>query len=571
MEKTLSENRCRGGVRRAISGKFVIVPLLFVVLFSFAECKRKKSKKYFFTPPFPPSNAIAYWSFDNDTGGFVGIGPGSVSFGVSGDSPYRGDGCLKHIYTDTENQGHFIGAPLSLANATEDIRFEFRIKVSHPGTYHMLVGEADTYDYIASFRVNSTAWEKISFQSVQLFQDIEGKPVDPSRKFEGNLISSLAIVDLSGVFYFKDLGEKFMCIDDLLILPDSGAPVKISDKTFFKNMPVGKIGMYPYPAYDDPMPNNTLEALKRFVEAGCQFGMLDASWTEHETAPMTYDFESMKLLNEYFDRNIPQYRSRTEFSYRVLVINMNFLEALPPDLAGAAFDNAMVVSRYVSFVKEFLNASGVGAGEEFYFFVGNEVDTYFEINESEIDSFKNFYGQVKTALKLDYPNMLIGVITKYHGARPDIIASVNEWSDVVAYTFYGFGAGFSFGNMGALDTVFAGMVASAGGRPVVITEIGYATSPVLDSDEAGQAAYVAEMFREYPKYRDSIPALLYWIQGDFGDDFFQYLMESFFPGLIGNAEFEAYLQYLGLYKFDGTPKKAVSSWISGMNSYYLRY
>jgi hypothetical protein len=518
---------------------------------------------------------ILHYTFDNSSMGVVTNHPANASIVVSGDSPFRGNGSISFSYTEIENSVFFFLFPMTPANMTEvasDVRFEFMVKVSHPAQYMILVMENDNAAFFAAFRPKTAEWEKVTLRSFEFYPSDDNNPPDQNGKFDAENMTCMAFVDTSGIMPFDNSGARVINIDEFKIYPDTDAPTPAAELARFKNVNMGKIGVTPMTPYNMISPNATLAAMRNAVELGGQAAPRDeVGWADFEKTPGAPDFSSLVALRNFYATRCPRYEEGMQFDHRVLIVNMNVRTKLPADLEGAAFDNAALISRYVAFVKAYFAAAGIG-NESVCFFISNETDTYFETHESEIPAFKTFYAAVKVGIKADYPNVRIGCITKYHGDRPDIIADLNNSSDVVAFTYYGHNpANFSYANLPPLDNVFAGMIALAGGKPVVITEIGFAASPLLGSTEEMQAAYITEFFDTYPAYRNEIEWATYCMQADMSEDFVDWFAVMFNLTGFMTPEFKAYLMNLGLYKSDYTPKKAVSAWKSGMSDYYRKY
>jgi hypothetical protein len=518
---------------------------------------------------------LLHYAFDSSIAGAVTNHPANASIAISGDSPFNGNGALLFSYSEIENDFFLILFPVTSANLSEisnDVVFEFMVKVSHPGAYMAMITENADTNFYAYFHPKTTGWEKISLRSFELYPSQDNIPPDYNAKFDAENMTRIVLLDTAGWNTFENTGARSMAIDEFFIYADTAAPTPAAELPHFKIVDMGKVGLTMYPPYDDGIPNNYLVAYRDCVELGCQLAPKDdVKWTDYEKIPGSPDFSALVTLRDFYASRCPQFFERTHFNHRVNVVNMHFREEMPSDLAGAAFDNATLISRYTAFVKAYFAAIGVG-NESFCFFVANEADTYFQLNEGELPAFKTFYAAVKAGIKADYPNVRIGCITKYHGDRQDIIQGLNNSSDVVAFTYYGHNpANFSYANLAPLDNVFSGMIALAGGKQVVITEIGFATSALLNSTEDMQAAYITEFFDTYPAYRNSIEWATYCMQADMGDDILEILKDTIFGGLPLPPEFSAYLQNLGLYKNDHTPKKAVAAWKAGMSKYYKNY
>jgi hypothetical protein len=140
------------------------------------------------------------------------------------------------------------------------------------------------------------------------------------------------------------------------------------------------------------------------------------------------------------------------------------------------------------------------------------------------------------------------------GPLADSVTALNATSDAWVTTFYPLGAGFQPTGPGAATTALPEMVARAGGRPVVVQEIGYPSSTALGSSDAEQAAFFGNAFAAWAAAGDAIPFFGVFALHDFPTTTCDELATYY--GLPGDPAFKAFLCSLGLLRVDGTAKDA---------------
>jgi hypothetical protein len=106
------------------------------------------------------------------------------------------------------------------------------------------------------------------------------------------------------------------------------------------------------------------------------------------------------------------------------------------------------------------------------------------------------------------------------------------------------------------------MVASTKGRPVVLREVGYPTSPLLNGSEEKQAEFIGHVFAAWKATNGRIPFLTFFVLHDLNEQVGKSMMNSYNapPTAIKLKEF---LCSLGLRRADGTPKLGWKALVEG--------
>jgi hypothetical protein len=101
------------------------------------------------------------------------------------------------------------------------------------------------------------------------------------------------------------------------------------------------------------------------------------------------------------------------------------------------------------------------------------------------------------------------------------------------------------------------MVTLARGKPLILQEVGYPSSAMLNSSEQKQAEFVANVFTAWQAAGDRIPFLSSFALHDFSPQICEDLAKYY--DLPDDENFKAYLCSLGLRRANGTPKLARQS------------
>ena len=233
---------------------------------------------------------------------------------------------------------------------------------------------------------------------------------------------------------------------------------------------------------------------------------------------------------------------------------------VPADLADTPFDDATTIARFHVLIDRI---AGALPGRITYLSIGNEVDNYLETT-SQWDSYQRFYDDAAAYAHEKMPGVRVGVTGEFGGVTGPLrakMAALNVHSDIVVITYYALRSDLHVEDPSIARASYAAMLDAAGGKPVVVQEIGYPASPLLGSSDSLQAAFFTDAIAEWADIDASrMPFVSLFLLHDFTpeqcDAFGQYY------GLPDNAEFEAYLCTLGLRHADGTPRPAWQAVVS---------
>ncbi|MEP7300043.1 MAG: hypothetical protein ABI699_00825 [Caldimonas sp.] len=242
----------------------------------------------------------------------------------------------------------------------------------------------------------------------------------------------------------------------------------------------------------------------------------------------------------------------------IAVVNTSVKE-LPLDLAGRAFDDPVVRVRFHALLDRLV---GANPGRFRYLSIGNEVDEYLSAHPGEQAAYRAFYRDAAQYARSLDPALQVGVTGTAEGALGSHAASLQDLisagSDVVMLNYYpmqGDATGLaSVREPSVVASDFAGMLAFAGARPLLMQEVGYPASTVLNSSEAKQAAFVSQVFAAWKASNGRIPFLNVFLLHDLAPQTCDDLLVYY--GLSLSHNYGAFLCSLGLRRADGTPRLA---------------
>jgi len=313
-----------------------------------------------------------------------------------------------------------------------------------------------------------------------------------------------------------------------------------------------------------PTPENVVEiflaAFNLAYDAGARGQMTTFHWNDLEPQVGNYDAHELESLNGAITNAISH--DMTQF-VGIQMINTNQRE-MPAEFSNSAFDNATVMTRFNLLLDRVITPN---IGKIKYLSIGNEVDAYLRAHPAEWAKYKTFYdAAVEHAHSLD-PDILVGVTATAEGAltlSTSPLQDLNEHSDVIILTYYP----IDFSGDGTVTvrtpqspaTDFPDMLNFAGTRPLVLQEVGYPASPLNNSSEAMQSAFIESVYDTWRSNAADIPFLNFFVLHDFTAQMCAEFTSYYGAAGLGNSEsFGAYLCTLGFRRDDGTPRQAWST------------
>lgn len=332
----------------------------------------------------------------------------------------------------------------------------------------------------------------------------------------------------------------------------------------------GKIGMMVNPAGDDFW-KGYYPALRLAKENGVQVLHSYLWWGEVEKEPGERIWEWHDALMGY------RFHEGFEVSLAVNVIHTALRGSMPEDLRDRDFDDPEFIQRFTDFILDVLDRYPVQ-----YLSIGNEVNDYFVNHRDQIQAYKTFFLAVQGSIKERHPDVLVGMSFAYHDAETsnsiDIIQELNV-GDFLPVTLYLYSPGFQFDrDPTELESYLDRILLLAGEKPLAIVELGWNTAESLSGTQEDQEIFVRETFRLLDKHKERIEFISWFDLHDSKLENAYQAALTFIPEdshLIDDQEFMTifvdFLNYLGLFENDGTPKLAWPAFQEESSLYLERY
>jgi hypothetical protein len=224
---------------------------------------------------------------------------------------------------------------------------------------------------------------------------------------------------------------------------------------------------------------------------------------------------------------------------------------LPADVADKAWMDPDLLARWDGFLAKICGEFGKGVK---WVSLGNEANVYLAQHDDEVDPYVRFLAHGRDFIHKTRPDIQVGVTVTCMDAltNPELASKLQEDMDVSIFTYYPVEGSAAF-DMAQVATHFDAMNRLAGKRPFLLQEIGYPASPLLNSSEARQAAFVHSVFQQLDRLSTRIPLADYFMQVDFSPTLLKAL-EPYYG--ISDKTFLAFLGTLGLFDSTGKSRAA---------------
>lgn len=289
-----------------------------------------------------------------------------------------------------------------------------------------------------------------------------------------------------------------------------------------------------------------LKALQIGYDAGMTLLHSAPKWNEFEKSPGKYalDGDAEAIGAFAAERGLP-----IALNFRIVDTNQR---SIPRSYERWAFDDERMAEQ----LKNALRALPAAYKRQTRFLaIGNEVDPYFGAHRDEIAGYAVLMRRVIDTARREFPNAQFSVNFTF-GAVGDMerYRALVDLTDFASFTYYPLNADFSMRDVSVVAGDIQRMLDAAGSRPLYIQEIGYASSPRLNSSPARQAQFYTNAFAAIRAHRTQIAGATFLFLSDFSQAVVDAL--GAYYRAANSDSFKAYLQTLGLFERTGTPKPA---------------
>lgn len=252
---------------------------------------------------------------------------------------------------------------------------------------------------------------------------------------------------------------------------------------------------------------------------------------------------------------------QTGFSISMTLTNVHMDQKhLPAYLKGKRFNDPYLLQRWEAYLEAFLLRYGDLID---YLNIGNEVNNYFGQHPDEWGDYMAFFRQGESVIRRLKPNMKVGVVL-VESRRTFYWKQVEPYCDYLAMTYYTPCSAFGKSPTAeALDkknaTYFARTldeaIRLAGDKKMLITEVGCATHPDIDSSPQLQAEFIEALFGWLDGKENKILGMSWLGPVDWPYEHTKQALQGYLDAAALNHEpFMKYLTSLGLKYEDGRNK-----------------
>ncbi|MGH7949635.1 MAG: hypothetical protein ACREQF_10450, partial [Candidatus Binataceae bacterium] len=317
------------------------------------------------------------------------------------------------------------------------------------------------------------------------------------------------------------------------------------------------VAIAPVPAVPYPYTQEKLEkALDLARSAGVTGDQLFSTWSALEPSPGVYNLTDLQngiaVLGGSFGWKL---------EVTIAVLNTTVRET-PADLSAIAFDDSTMLQRMHALIDHIVPLFNSNVE---YVAIGNEVDIYLANHPSEWNAYRTFYEDAAAYLRSLAPDVEAGVTTTFglaNGSELANVAALNTNSDVVIFTYYPLTDSTTIVGADAPLADFPRMVQLAGGKPVVLQEVGLPSSLRNGSSAKKQARFVRNVFTAWNNVGTSIPFLSYFCMHNFSQELCTELID-YYGVSDPTGRFRAFLCTLGLRTANSKPKAGWKAFVRG--------
>ena len=323
------------------------------------------------------------------------------------------------------------------------------------------------------------------------------------------------------------------------------------------------IGLNHVPKYQD-------ESSRRMAEElGLNFIVGITQWIE----PRPGQYVWTRGAKDEFRAHLQELK---EWGYEVSITFTNVhmdQKHLPDYLKGKRFNDPYFLERWQKFLEGFLPRYGDYID---YLNIGNEVNNYFGKHYDQWSDYLEFFQRGEKVIRRLKPKIKVGIVL-VESRRAYFWKQVEPYCDHLAITYYTpcstFGKSPTAEALDKNHYKYFGRtlheaIRVASGKKILITEIGCATHPDIDSSPELQAQFIKALFQWLNGKEDKILAMSWLAPTDWPYEATRQALQGYLDAaLLQHEAFMKYLTSLGLKYEDGKQKPGYAAFKSGISQY----
>ncbi len=282
------------------------------------------------------------------------------------------------------------------------------------------------------------------------------------------------------------------------------------------------------------------------VDAGITFQGFSATWAKLEPRPGEYRFNEI-------DFNVGQAtRANIPVAYTLSIIDTG-MKSVPDWLKNTSWQDPKMQKELLSLIEAMVPHFN---GRLSWVMIGNEIDPYFEKHGEEAAAYAALLGAASDKFHALLPEVQVSHTVTFGGLSMEggVLKPLFDRSDFLSLTYYPASGDFRFRDPDTVFTDFPAMIAAARGKKILLQEVGYSSSPLNDSSQEKQAKFFENVFRALREDSNDFIGANFLFMSDFSDSVVDGLVRYYHAP--GADRFRAFLQTLGMFDGQGTPKKS---------------
>jgi hypothetical protein len=296
-------------------------------------------------------------------------------------------------------------------------------------------------------------------------------------------------------------------------------------------------------------------------ELGIDLTLAHLNWGGVEPEPGQRDWAALDWWDSYAATGAPM----PTRIWTMYVVHMNERGPLPSDLRGTSFGAPEMHRRFEAFVADAGERTGWGDNGDIVL-IANELDMWARSYPDEVPAFLDFLEAGADAIRRHAPgvrviNTVSNDILETDESR-SLLKECNRATDLVAFDWYDLRPNLRVERLTDLEGLVQQWEEAAGGRQIIINEIGLPTGAGCASSEELQETRVHELFEVLNRRtRDQVEGAVWLGLDDWSETVMREWAANQFPGIPEMETFLSFLTTLGLRSLDRIPKLGYQAWV----------